>query len=158
MYTRGYGCVLNARKELQSAYYENQSLDRLGRRGDMRDDSAEILFHSFLQEAPVGSSGMGRDVYSLMLYIQNFFLPTTASPTLQGALKDGLGEAVVACDVPILRVHLVKISFCFLRTSVWNPIPAQKERKNHALQSFALKHNLANGSELVWNNFQFPDD
>ena len=27
-----------------------QSLDRLGLRGDMRDDSAEILFKSFLQE------------------------------------------------------------------------------------------------------------
>ena len=25
-----------------------QSLDRLGRQGDMRDDSAEILFQSFL--------------------------------------------------------------------------------------------------------------
>ena len=30
-----------------------QSPDRLGRRGDMRDDSAEILFRSFLQEAIV---------------------------------------------------------------------------------------------------------
>ena len=29
-----------------------------------------------------------------------FPLPTTASPTLQGALKDGSGEAVVACDMP----------------------------------------------------------
>ena len=27
-------------------------------------------------------------------------LPTTASPTLQGAPKDGLGEIVVACDIP----------------------------------------------------------
>ena len=29
-----------------------------------------------------------------------FPLPTTALPTLQGALKDGFGEAVVACDIP----------------------------------------------------------
>ena len=29
-----------------------------------------------------------------------FSLPTTASPTLQGAPKDGFGEAVVACDMP----------------------------------------------------------
>ena len=29
-----------------------------------------------------------------------FLQPTTASPTLQGVLKDGFGEAVVACDVP----------------------------------------------------------
>ena len=31
----------------------------------MMDDSAEILFQSFLQEALVSSSGMGRDVHSL---------------------------------------------------------------------------------------------
>ena len=46
-----------------------QSLDRFGHHGDMRDDSAEILFRSFLQEALVGSSGLGRDVHSLMLSI-----------------------------------------------------------------------------------------
>ena len=40
-------------------------------RGDMRDDSVEILLHSVLQEAPVSSSGMGLDVHSLM-YIQHF--------------------------------------------------------------------------------------
>ena len=27
-------------------------------------------------------------------------MPTTASPTLQSAVKDGFGEAVVACDIP----------------------------------------------------------
>ena len=34
-----------------------QSLDRLDRQGDMRDDSAETLFQPVLQEAPVSSSG-----------------------------------------------------------------------------------------------------
>ena len=29
-----------------------------------------------------------------------FPVPTTASPTLQGVLKDGFGEAVVECDMP----------------------------------------------------------
>ena len=29
-----------------------------------------------------------------------FPLPTTVSPTFQGAQKDGFGEAVVACDMP----------------------------------------------------------
>ena len=29
-----------------------------------------------------------------------FPLPTTVSATLRGALKDGFGEAVVACDMP----------------------------------------------------------
>ena len=33
--------------------------------GDMRDDSAEILFQSFLQEALVSSSGMIIDLWSL---------------------------------------------------------------------------------------------
>ena len=37
----------------------------MGGEGGMRDDSAEILFQSFLQEAFVDSSGMGRDVYFL---------------------------------------------------------------------------------------------
>ena len=40
--------------------------------GDMRDDSAEILFQSFLQEALENSSGTDRDVHSLMLNIQHF--------------------------------------------------------------------------------------
>ena len=49
-----------------------QSLGRLGRQGDTRDNSAEIPFQSFLQEVLVISSGMGRDVQSLMLSIQHF--------------------------------------------------------------------------------------
>ena len=44
----------------------------------MRDDSTEILFQSFLQEALVSSSGMERGVHSLMLSIQQMTLPTTA--------------------------------------------------------------------------------
>ena len=49
-----------------------QSLDRLGRRRDMKNDVAKILFQSFLQEAFVSSSGMGRDVHSFMLSTQRF--------------------------------------------------------------------------------------
>ena len=33
------------------------------------DDSAEILFQSFLQEALVSSSGMGRDVHFLEIWL-----------------------------------------------------------------------------------------
>ena len=36
----------------------------------MRDDAAEILFETFLQEALVSCSGMGRDIHSLALSIQ----------------------------------------------------------------------------------------
>ena len=67
----------------------------------MIDDSAEILFQSFLHEVLVSSSGMGRDVHSLTLSIQHFHCrPCTVSPTLRGALKDGFAEAVAACDMP----------------------------------------------------------
>ena len=77
-----------------------QSLHRLGRWGDMTDDSAEILFHSFLQKALVSSSGMGRNIH-FDVVCPTFPLTTpTALPNLQGALEDGFGEAVVVCDVP----------------------------------------------------------
>ena len=66
---------------------------------ELRDNSAEVLFQSFLQEALVDSFGMGRDVHPLM-FSQYFPLPTTALPTLQGTRKDGFGEAAVARDMP----------------------------------------------------------
>ena len=66
----------------------------------MRDDSAATLLQSFLQGALVNGSGMARDVRPLFDVVQPAFpLPTTASPTLQSATKNGLGAAVVACDV-----------------------------------------------------------
>ena len=49
-----------------------QSLERLGRRRDMRDDSADIFFQSFLLKALTSSSGIGTDVHSLMLSNQYF--------------------------------------------------------------------------------------
>ena len=60
----------------------------------MRDDSAEIPFQSFLQEAIGSSSGTDKDVHALPSSIQHFQFPPSimASPTLQGALTDGLGE------------------------------------------------------------------
>ena len=41
---------------------------------------------------------MGRDVHSFDVVHPAFPLPTTASSALARALKDGFGEAVVACD------------------------------------------------------------
>ena len=58
-----------------------QSLDRLDRRGDIRDDSAEILFQSFLQEVIVSSSSMGKDVHFLMLSIQHFLCRRRRPPS-----------------------------------------------------------------------------
>ena len=76
-----------------------QSLDRQGRRRDMRNDSAEILFQSFLQETLLSTVGMWAGVSTLGFVKPAFSLPTIPSSTLQGALKDGFGEAVMACDM-----------------------------------------------------------
>ena len=57
---------------LQPQFSSVQSLHQSGHQGDMRDNSAQIFFQSFLQEALVSRSGMGRDVHSLMLSIQYF--------------------------------------------------------------------------------------
>ena len=54
-----------------------QSLDRLGLRGNVREETVGILLQSFLQEALVGSSGMGRYVHSSMLSIQHFLRQAT---------------------------------------------------------------------------------
>ena len=79
-----------------------QSFDRLGRRGrrggrGIRDDSAEIVFQSFMQRrslwAVLARAGMST------LRCCPSIISSTASPTFQGALKDGFGEAVVACDM-----------------------------------------------------------
>ena len=54
----------------------------------MRNDSAEVLFQSLLQAAFASSS------------LFDVVHPIGASPILQGALKEGLREAVVMCDMP----------------------------------------------------------
>ena len=48
----------------------------------------------------MSTSGLGRDVHSLMVIRPAFPQSTTASSVLQGVLKDGFGEAVVACEIP----------------------------------------------------------
>ena len=67
--------------------------------GGMRDDSAELLFQSFLQEALVSSFWHGQRCPLFDVVPQAFALPTTASPTLQGALKDDIAESSMACDI-----------------------------------------------------------
>ena len=77
------------------------SLDRLdhgGRDGGgMRDHSAEILFESFLQEAPGARFGVGRDVHSLMLSIQHFLCRSRRRPPSSVPWRTGF---VVTCDMP----------------------------------------------------------
>ena len=83
-----------------------QSLDRLGRvylrvgggghEGRFSRDPLPV----FLAEGRCEQFGHGK-VSSLFDVVHPAFpLPTTASPILRGALKDGVEEAVVECDMP----------------------------------------------------------
>ena len=74
-----------------------------GGRGCTENDSVQIFFQSFLQVI-VSCSGLDRVVHSLTLSIHASPLPTAASPTLQGALKDGFGEAPVTLKKNALTV------------------------------------------------------
>ena len=64
----------------------------------MRDDSAEILFQPFLRGGHREQfwHGQGRPLFDVVH--PELPSPTTASPTLQGSLKDGFEQAVVALD------------------------------------------------------------
>ena len=64
------------------------------------DDSIEILLGFVFS--------YGRSLLAILAWMVDVFdivhpafpLPTTVSPTLQGALKDGSGEAVAECEMP----------------------------------------------------------
>ena len=82
-------------------FSSDQSLDRLGRRaGDEGRFSRDPLpaFFSFgdhCEQFWRGQECLPSDVVHPAIPP-----PTKGSPCLQGALKDGFGEAVVACDMP----------------------------------------------------------
>ena len=59
----------------------------------------------------MSSIGMGRDVHSDAVY-PAFPQLTTASPILQGAPKDGFGEAVVKCDASFRHLTVARRGYC----------------------------------------------
>ena len=82
-----------------SKFSSVQSLNRLGRRGDMTVGSADYLpAFSAGGDCEPFWHGQGRPLVDAVH--PAFPLPTMALPTLQGALKDGFEEAVVVCNVP----------------------------------------------------------
>ena len=97
----------------------------------MRDDSAEILFQSFLQEALVSSSDMESDVQSLMLSILHFLCqPQCCQPSK------------VPCKMGLERLcwrvtHLNHASFCFLTVARRGSC-----RPTRKLICFALSHSV----------------
>ena len=75
----------NTRMSINSIKYQPteqfssiQSLDQLGYQRGMTDESADILFQSFLQEAIMSSSGMVRDIYLLTVVHPAFPLQIAA--------------------------------------------------------------------------------
>ena len=62
----------------------------MGRRGDVRDDPAEILFPVFSAGDPCEQFWHGQECLLFDVVHPAFPLPTTASPTIHDALKDVL--------------------------------------------------------------------
>ena len=73
---KGFQDILLYRIPLFCSYdgekYSSAQLSSLANLVVRGDDSADILCQSFLQKALVSTSGMGRDVHTLMLSIQHF--------------------------------------------------------------------------------------
>ena len=65
----------------------------------MKNNSTEILFQPFSVEShhEQFQHGQGHPLFSLVH--SAFLLPAAVSPTLQGALKEGFGQDVMACDL-----------------------------------------------------------
>ena len=66
----------------------------------MRDDSAEILSQYFSAEGYCEQFWHVQGCPVFDVVHPAFPLPTAASHILQGAMKDGFGEAVVVCGMP----------------------------------------------------------
>ena len=66
----------------------------------MRDDSTEVLFPVFSEGGLCEQFWHGQGCPLFDVVHPAFPLPSMKSLTLQDALKDGFGEAVVPCDMP----------------------------------------------------------
>ena len=84
-----------------------QSLDwSEGGGGGMEDDSAEILLQSFLQEALVSSSGISRDVRSLMLSTQHFLCCPRCCPPSNVPWRMVLGRLLWCVTRQTLQISI----------------------------------------------------
>ena len=77
-----------------------QSLDPLDRRGRHAERLSRDPFPVFSAGGLCRQFWHGQRCPLFDVVHPALPLPTTASPTLQGALKDGFGEAEVACNMP----------------------------------------------------------
>ena len=93
-------------RHFRSEYYfsSDQSLDRLGPPGG-RGGGGKHEGQVSRNPPPIFSTGgrweqfwHGQGCPLFDVVHPAFPLPTTASPTLQGAIKDGSGEAILVCE------------------------------------------------------------
>ena len=129
-----------------------QSLDWLGHWGDMWDHSAEILSNLFSAGGHCEQFWHGKGCPLFDVVNPAFPPPAMVSPTLQGALKDGFGQAVVVRDIPktckfpsldICQMKPTELnnSFNFLATTI----------KFHDFICISFLHALAN-QKCLWNH------
>ena len=76
------------------------SLDRLNRRNGHEGRFSRDPLPVFSAGGPCEQFWHGQGCPVFDVVHPAFLLPTTASPTLQGALVDSFGEDAVACDMP----------------------------------------------------------
>ena len=77
-----------------------QSFDRLNRPGGHEGRFSRDPLPVFSARGPCEQFWHGQGCPLFGVVHPAFPLPTTASPTLQRAMKDGVGEAVMACEMP----------------------------------------------------------
>ena len=118
-----------------------QSLDRLRHWGDMRDDSADSL-PVFSAGGPCEQFWHGQICPLFDVVHPAFPLPTTASPTLHSALRNGSGEAVTTCDMsnPCKFLSLVQSTNHYFTklTSVYSPVYLSIASDDHLTSDMLL--------------------
>ena len=80
----------------------------------MRGKSAVLPFSSFLREAVVSSSGMGRDVHSLKWSVQHFVCRPQRCPPSEVPLRKMFTKGIVTHNVP----EPCEVFFCLFFSSL----------------------------------------
>ena len=127
-----------------------------------RDDSPEILFQSFMQEALVRNSGVGRNVHSLMLSIQHFLCQPRRRPPSKVPWRMIVSERLlwrVACPNHA-SVRLLTVSRRRSCGPAWELILLRTQslvlRSKKQIQRSFLWHLVSRAWTLFWVNKHGP--
>lgn len=111
-------------KDWPVQFHSVQSLDRMGCRGDMRDDSSVILFKffSFFRWRPLWTySDVGRVVHSSMLSMQHSFCRARHRPTskVPGRIQNLIKNRCLKHQRKCLKSKLTGFFFNFSSSGRW---------------------------------------